>query len=499
MPVLAKLTPAITLGVGAILAASAYGIAARERRAITHERIAEVHAVGRQVRAIATAFAPELGPARAAAAASEGLEAIFSGGWCWRKLDRDGKPSGGPLTGLGPSYSSRLAAGELISVELPSPGGERLYVFVPLPVSDANGERLVLELSESLQEIRDVEAQTIRELLMGIGIATLAVAVLTATLGHLLVSRPLARIAEVARRAGEGDFSARLPARGGGSLSTLERDMNALCERLAQGARAIHEKTRAAEEAAENVRHAERLASIGKIAAGIAHELGTPLNIVRARAVAIPRTPQDAVEVERLAMIIRDQADRMTGIVRQLLDFSRRRVPRLAQIDVEKVARATAQLLEPQAKAAEVTFKVEVAPELPRILADASQLEHVLLNLLLNAIQASPGGGDVFIRLDRTEARPPVTPELPRPEPRAVVRLVVEDKGVGIPREDIGRLFDPFFTTKPPGEGTGLGLPVAWGIVRDHGGWIEVESREGEGSTFKVHLPLEGPEGERPA
>jgi signal transduction histidine kinase len=492
--VLTKLTPVITIGVGAILSFSALGIAARERQAIATEKLEEIQSVGRQVRAIATALAPELGPARSAAAASEGLEAIFSGGWCWRRLQKDGTASAGPLVTLDAERRSRLLAGELVALEATLGTDERLYVFVPLPVEEKGGDRLVLELSESLDKIRQVQKSTQKDLVLAIVAATLAVGVVTALAGHVLLSQPLTRIAEIARRAGEGDFSLRLPATAEGPLGALERDMNAMCERLAESARAVREQTRVAEEAAENVRHAERLASIGKIAAGIAHELGTPLNVIRARAVAIARAPGDAAEVERLAKIVREQSDRMTGIVRQLLDFSRRRTPELGPVDLSKVVRATILLLEPQAKAAEVALRFEPAADVPEVKADASQLEHVLLNLLMNAIQASVGGGDVTVRLDACDARPPASSEdAPPPEPVRCARLVVEDHGVGIPRQDIPRLFDPFFTTKPRGEGTGLGLPVAWGLVQDHGGWIKVESREGEGSAFSVYLPLAGP------
>ncbi|MDP3236718.1 MAG: HAMP domain-containing sensor histidine kinase [Myxococcales bacterium] len=232
---------------------------------------------------------------------------------------------------------------------------------------------------------------------------------------------------------------------------------------------------------------ADRLAMVGQLAAGLAHELGTPLTVVAGRArqlLAGSIPPEQAADAARTIV---EQSERMTGIIRQVLDYARRRGPRPGRYDVRTLMRQCVGLLEPVAAKKAITLSF-VDPGEPRLLDfDGSQLMQVMMNLVANAIAATPPSGRVELstRLERDVTPPPNT-GLSR---RDFTALEVRDTGAGVSAEHLDRLFEPFFTTKETGEGTGLGLSVAQSIVRDHEGWIGVDSTRGAGTVFIVYLP----------
>jgi two-component system, NtrC family, sensor kinase len=186
------------------------------------------------------------------------------------------------------------------------------------------------------------------------------------------------------------------------------------------------------------------------------------------------------------AVTIAEQAGRMTRIIRQLLDFARRRSADKSPEDVRGVARQTLSLLGPLAEKRGVRLALEEPPDEARAEIDASQLSQALTNLVVNAIQALPGGGTVSVRVGRGRARPPADHGGAEGE---FLHIEVADEGEGMTDETMAHIFEPFFTTKPAGEGTGLGLSVTYGIVKDHGGWIGLSSKLGAGSRFTVYLP----------
>ena len=230
-----------------------------------------------------------------------------------------------------------------------------------------------------------------------------------------------------------------------------------------------------------------RLRDVGTLAAGIAHELGTPLNVITARAELIAARQLSPRETEASAEVIGRQAMRMAEIIQQLLDFARRSPPRRKPHDMREVARRSLDRLSRQAHDLDVGLSLE-APEVPVTAdVDAGQLDQVLTILVTNGVQASPPRSAVTVTVRRRRLRPPEDPTAPR-EPRAC--LEVEDHGPGIPPGVLGRIFDPFYTTRDVGEGAGMGLAVAHGIVGEHDGWIAVETTEQGGSCFSVCLPL---------
>jgi len=230
----------------------------------------------------------------------------------------------------------------------------------------------------------------------------------------------------------------------------------------------------------EQLRQAERLGVVGQLAAGLAHELGTPLNVIVGHAELIEER-RAGTDAAGSAGVILAQAQKMTSIIRGLLDFSRSggRVRRV--VDLGSLVKDASALIRTVARRRNVEVETVVDAGTPlTVLGDRTELEQVLLNLMMNGVQAMGEGGTLRVRLHADEAMPP----------GAIVEIV--DEGAGISAENLPRIFDPFFTTKDVGEGTGLGLAVSYGIVAEHRGRIHVASEVGVGSRFSVRLPRTG-------
>lgn len=234
--------------------------------------------------------------------------------------------------------------------------------------------------------------------------------------------------------------------------------------------------------AISQLRHAERLTVIGTLAAGVAHELGTPLGVIQGSAELLESVELAPARRKQQLRVIRDQVARIAGIVSHLLEFGRRGGEGRTLVDASDIVRKTTALMEPIARKADCTLVLECVEETggATLNANASEIEQVLANLVLNAVQAMPSGGAVRIGCftERSARR------------GGVACLFVEDDGEGIRPEDMPKIFDPFFTTKGVGKGTGLGLSVSYGIVDDHGGRIHVRSEVGKGTRFEVRIPL---------
>jgi signal transduction histidine kinase len=250
--------------------------------------------------------------------------------------------------------------------------------------------------------------------------------------------------------------------------------------------RQVAEENEAHVAAIEQIRQRERLTTVEHLAAGIAHELGTPLSVTSARAELIATTDLPRDEVIHSARVIVEQADRMAGIIRQLLDFSRRGVGRRADVDLREVVATTVGLISGIANKAKVEVVCKAGAEAMPVYVDPNTMQQALTNIALNGIQAMPRGGQLRIRIESRHMQPPPGVS---DTPATYQCVIIEDDGVGIPPDHVPQLFEPLFTTKRVGEGTGLGLPVASGIVAEHGGWISVESVEGRGSRFSIMLP----------
>jgi two-component system, NtrC family, sensor kinase len=236
--------------------------------------------------------------------------------------------------------------------------------------------------------------------------------------------------------------------------------------------------------AVEQLRHAERLNVIGVLAAGVAHELGTPLNVIGGTAELLDADPDDRDAVRKGAATIIRQTEKISAIITHLLAFGRSSSGRTTVVDLDRVASAATELLDSTARKRRTKIALEPANAPVRVRCADSEVEQVISNLVLNAIQAMPSGGTVRVRTGIATRR----------DADAIAHqfgsVTVADEGTGIAARDLTKIFDPFFTTKGVGEGTGLGLSVSYGIVQDHGGSIEVASQQGHGTTFTVLLPL---------
>jgi PAS domain S-box-containing protein len=236
----------------------------------------------------------------------------------------------------------------------------------------------------------------------------------------------------------------------------------------------------------EQIRHTERLASIGKLAAGVAHEINNPLGGILNCLYNLRKGTLSAARQAEYLASMEDGLRRVQKIVRQLLEFSQQPQLELAATDINDVIERVLVLTHPAMHANRIVLSKHLQSDLPAVMADRHMIEQVVTNLLLNAAQAIKGGGDIVIRTRRTDEE---------------CLIDVQDTGCGIPSHLLTRIFDPFFTTKGTGEGTGLGLSVSLGIVERHGGRIVVESEVGKGTTFTVGLPYSAERvavGERP-
>jgi signal transduction histidine kinase len=380
-----------------------------------------------------------------------------------------------------------VALGQEITYRDTSANGEEVVrTYVPAAIQRGRPGAIELSTSTSLQ--RRYIAATVRSTL----ITTVAMAAVCGALAMLLggwfVGRPIRSLVSKARRIGAGDLEGPLALKQRDEIGVLADEMNAMCERLARARDDLGAATAAKIQMLEQLRHADRLSTVGKLASGIAHELGTPLNVVQGRARMIADGLAEA-EMKQSADVIFAQAQRMAHIIRQLLDFARRRSADKQPHDLRAVARQTVSLLGPIAEKRRVSVQLEEGGE-ATALVDAGQLQQALANLVVNGIQSMPSGGTVTISIGRERARPPADHGGPEDD---YLFLAVTDQGEGMTEDTIAHIFEPFFTTKPVGEGTGLGLSVSYGIVKEHGGWIDTASRPGKGSTFRIFLPARRP------
>ncbi|MHC4079004.1 MAG: sensor histidine kinase [Planctomycetota bacterium] len=350
----------------------------------------------------------------------------------------------------------------------------------------------VVDIGVSLGETdRRVAAAESRAL--GIGLSsTLLVCVLIGLFVYRFVNRPVKRLMAGIRGVSEGRFDSSIHVDSANELGHLAHAFNKMTQDLGT-ARAelrtwadrlekqVEEKTRDLQIAQTQVVRSEKLSSLGILAAGVAHELNSPLTgILTFAHLLLKKAPEDTQEREDLQLIV-NECNRCSSIIRHLLDFSRENPPEKTASNINEIIQRAVSLVEHQALFHDIEIDSRLGPSLLPVEVDFSQMQQVFLNLLVNAAEAMPNGGKVTIHSYSPES----TPE----------RLVVEvqDTGSGIPKELINKIFDPFFTSKAVGKGTGLGLAVIYGIVKRHGGLIEVVSTPGAGTTFSVSLPATKP------
>lgn len=236
-------------------------------------------------------------------------------------------------------------------------------------------------------------------------------------------------------------------------------------------------------EAIHAVGRAEKLAAVGRLAAGVVHEINNPLATISACAEALEQRVEEGAfagseaseDLDEYLGLIKSEAFRCKSITTGLLDFSRLRTGDRHPLDIGEILRSSANLVSHQKRGGSVQIELDISDDMPRINADGGQLQQAVIALATNAIDAMPDGGTLTFRAFRESRR---------------LAIEVEDTGIGIPTEDLSKVFEPFFTTKEVGKGTGLGLAVCYGIITDHGGRLSVRSNVGKGTTFTIFLPI---------
>jgi two-component system NtrC family sensor kinase len=295
------------------------------------------------------------------------------------------------------------------------------------------------------------------------------------------LSRPIRELLGGAAAIGRGDLDYRVsvPVRGG-EFARLARDFNRMADSLAEQRRAAAREAEERSALERELRHHERLASLGRLAAGVAHEMGAPLNVIDARAEHLLERTEVSLQIrQRNLTIIRAQVARITRIVRQLLNLARPYDMRLEPVDLAQAVAGAVELIETDAKRAGIEIEIASGAEV-RVEADPDLLSQALLNIGLNGLQAMPAGGRLRIECLAADGAENGT---------RFVAVRVSDTGAGLAQDVLPHIFEPFYTTKEVGHGVGLGLAVSRRIVEEHGGWIEAANRPEGGAVFTIYLP----------
>ncbi len=367
----------------------------------------------------------------------------------------------------------------------------------------------VLDITLSLARVDEEIAAITRRTAAFAGITVVLLALILAGIVRRSVVRPVRELVEGTRRVSQGDLSHRIPVRTLDEVGVLAASFNRMTETLGKAQaeldilvatleQRVEERTRELQEAQAQLVQTEKLASLGKLSASIAHEINNPLSGILTYAKLLSRKLRAGVPdveglhaaLQQLALVERE-TQRCVTIVRNLLDFARQREPSFQVVDISRVIDEALSLLENRMAISNVQVAREFAPA-PAVRADFGQLRQAFVNVLMNACEAMPGGGTLRV-VTREMALPETGKGGPlsatgKPGPATrYAEAVIADTGQGIPQEHLSKIFDPFFTTKE--KGTGLGLSVVYGIVEKHGGKIAVESQVGRGTTVTLRFP----------
>ncbi|MBN1238269.1 MAG: sensor histidine kinase [Gammaproteobacteria bacterium] len=375
--------------------------------------------------------------------------------------------------GVSPAIASLDLEKERIGGTYRSMDGREVYSYFT-PLTGSGGQNVgMLQVTRRASEIQDYLADLRRNVvLIMLGIFALFVGIVL--LGyHFAIGRPLNRLAEAMDVVGGGDVGARAAATGPAELRTLAQRFNSMLAGIAERD-AVLERERAEQARLERrLRQSEKSALVGRLAAGVAHELGAPLSVIDGQAQRLLRGAEPGSKEQGMLLGIRGSAERMATIVRQLLGFSREAAPEHRRVTMQRLVSLAAADVRAVFEKQSAQFEVVAASPEAEIDADEGRMREALAHLLRNALQAS-GGGRVRIGWQQQGAG---------------VRLFIENSGRPIPTQDHKRIFEPFYTTKEPGEGSGLGLAIVNATVADHGAEIAVYDSPLGGAGFRIDFP----------
>lgn len=364
-----------------------------------------------------------------------------------------------------------------------------------------DNEQAVLGVLDIVYPLDTIESRlrssTYKIIAMSLGFVILA-ALLMSYLIHRMVYLPLRDLDEGASKLAEGDLENTIPIRSNDEFGLLAESFNSMTRALRTSRvdlenwgktleQKVEKASRALEIAHAETARSEKLASVGLLAAGIAHELNNPLTGVLTFSYLVRKNMEDgSQDAEDLDLVIRE-TKRCAGIIRRLLDFSREKTPEKAYGNLNEIIEETVQLIEPPAQLENIEIATDLDEQLPPVWLDENLVKQVIMNVLVNARHAIENGGSITIRtrLCKAEACPASITTT-----GDMAEIMISDTGCGIAKEDLRKVFDPFFTTKGVGKGTGLGLSVSLGTIESHRGTIEVESTVGKGTAFSIYLAI---------
>jgi two-component system NtrC family sensor kinase len=361
----------------------------------------------------------------------------------------------------------------------------------------------IVDIAYSLDEI-DQSMRTQTAYIVGISLGfILLVALSVGMLLQRLIYVPLKDLESGAKKVAQGDLEHDIPVRGDDEFGRVAGSFNRMTSALRKSTLELEELVQTLESKVEQrtqqlrvaeaeVAQGEKLAAVGMLASGIAHELNNPLTgVLTFTSLLRKKMPAGSADAEDLDLVIRE-TKRCASIIKRLLDFAREKVPVKGFFDLNQLIEDTVRFVDRPASLQHIEIATDLEPNLPRVWGDADLIKQVILNIVVNAQQAIEGEGRIVVesRSIGAGASAPSAPSTPGAEAQPMVEFAVKDTGCGIPEANLQRIFDPFFTSKEVGKGTGLGLSISYGIVRAHGGTIKVESVVGAGSTFRVQLPI---------
>lgn len=365
-----------------------------------------------------------------------------------------------------------------------------------------DGRTAAVEVRQSLAAVQQQFARAVREGLLSriVVLAFFVVSIVAVT--RWSIARPIRALIHGARAVGAGDLSQRVGVERSDEIGALAEEFNRMAANLHQAHQTLLAQSEERLRLERELQQAQKLAAVGMLAVEVAHEVGTPLNVIWGRIESLERTlPGDHAGRRHLDVVVK-QVERITGIIRALLDYTRPRRPTIREEALPPLLARVVDLLAARDWTKGVRIRLELPPQLPRVLADVDQLQQLFLNLLLNALDASPPGGTIRV----VEGPEPVLPiegraEIVRGKAEAPsVAIHVVDEGSGLAAEQLAHVFEPFFSTKKRDQGTGLGLPIVEEIVRAHRGEVEMLSIPGRGTELIVRLPVvDAPGAEPPA
>lgn len=372
-----------------------------------------------------------------------------------------------------PERLTELAAYGESRGEYGSIAGRNVYSYY-VPLTDTGGRiNGLLQLTRRGRDFSD-DIRSIRTKgIMSLAVLLTLLSVVLLYGHHRALGMHLGRLNSSMSRIARGERRHRFRNQGPKEIIELGESFNHMLNSIEEAEEAIMEHRRSQDRLEQKLRQSEKMAALGTLAAGTAHELGTPLSVISGKAQRALRR-EDVSEVQRRTLAdIREEVTRMEHIIRQLLDFSRRGPFRCSPASPASIAAAAASAVEEDARSYGAVIKLDGDQNAPKVVMDPVRIHQALSNLLRNAVQCSPA---CKVRVSWKQKD-------------AALCFEVEDDGPGVPQDNRSRIFEPFFTTRPVGEGTGLGLAVVHSVADEHGGWVEVTEGEMGGALFRLMIP----------